>query len=76
LPFKDPEHECPGDYPEIDKKGYRGMGNILRHSYHRVNDEIVWSTVKEDLPALKNLAESILKGLTEKQSEDAPNFGS
>ena len=43
------------------------MGNILRHSYHRVNDELVWTTVKEDLPALKDLAESILKRMTEKQ---------
>jgi uncharacterized protein with HEPN domain len=31
------DDECPGEYQEIDKKGYRGMGNILRHSYHRVN---------------------------------------
>lgn len=29
------------------------MGNILRHSYHRVQDEIVWKTVWDDLPALK-----------------------
>jgi uncharacterized protein with HEPN domain len=25
------------------------MGNILRHVYHRVDDEIVWNTVKEEL---------------------------
>jgi uncharacterized protein with HEPN domain len=55
------DDECPGEFPEIDKKGYLGMGNILRHSYHRVNDEMVWSTVKEDLPALKDSVESILK---------------
>lgn len=57
------DDECPGEFPEIDKKGFRGMGNILRHSYHRINDEIVWSTVKEDLPELKELAERILKQL-------------
>jgi uncharacterized protein with HEPN domain len=28
---------CPGP----DWKGFRGMGNILRHVYHRVDDEIV-----------------------------------
>ena len=69
------DDECPGEYPEIDKKGYRGMGNILRHSYHRVNDEMVWSTVKEDLPALKDLAESILKRMAEKQSGDSSILG-
>ena len=46
-----PEDEalCPG--PNWSE--YRGMGNILRHSYHRINDEIVWNTVKDDLPNLK-----------------------
>jgi uncharacterized protein with HEPN domain len=57
------DDECPGEFPEIDRKGYRGMGNILRHSYHRVNDEIVWRTVKEDLPRLKVAAEDILSRL-------------
>jgi uncharacterized protein with HEPN domain len=40
-------------FPDIDWKGYRGMGNFLRHSYHRVADEIVWNTVEDDLPLLK-----------------------
>jgi len=57
------DDECPGEFPEIDQKGYRGMGNILRHSYHRVDDEIVWRTVKEDLPQLRGLAENILNRL-------------
>ena len=39
--------------PEPNWKALRGMGNILRHAYHRVNDEAVWVTVKEDLPTLK-----------------------
>ena len=29
-----------------------GMGIILRHAYHKVDDAIVWETVKGDLPAL------------------------
>jgi uncharacterized protein with HEPN domain len=40
---------CPGP----DWKGLRGMGNILRHAYHRVDDRIVWDTVKTDFPPLK-----------------------
>lgn len=48
-------------YPEIDWKGYRGMGNFLRHSYHRVSDEIVWNTIKDDLPLLGKLVEKALQ---------------
>jgi uncharacterized protein with HEPN domain len=40
---------CPG----VDWKGFRGMGNVLRHGYHRIDDEIVWNTVKEELPPVK-----------------------
>ncbi len=46
-----PEDEalCPGP----NWVAYKGMGNILRHGYHKVDDEIVWNTVKDDLPKLK-----------------------
>lgn len=47
---EDAETLCPG----LDWKGYRGMGNILRHEYHRVDDKIVWNTVKVELPPLKS----------------------
>ena len=57
------DDESPGAYPEIDQKGYRGMGNILRHSYHRVDDSIVWDTVKEDLPELLTIVQNLLKTL-------------
>jgi uncharacterized protein with HEPN domain len=40
---------CPGP----DWKGFRGMGNILRHVYHRVDDRIVWDTVREELPPMR-----------------------
>jgi uncharacterized protein with HEPN domain len=55
------EAEGPEVYPDIDWKAYRGMGNFLRHSYHRVSDEIVWNTVKDDLPLLRTIAEKALR---------------
>lgn len=68
------EDESPGAYPEIDQKGYRGMGNILRHSYHRVDDSIVWGTVKEDLPDLRLILQNLLRGLPAEQcGENAPD---
>ncbi len=40
---------CPGP----DWINLCGMGNILRHSYHKVDDVIVWNTVTDELPVLK-----------------------
>jgi uncharacterized protein with HEPN domain len=57
------EMEDPEAFPEIDWKAYRGMGNFLRHSYDRVSDEIVWNTVRDDLPILKQIVEKALSGL-------------
>ena len=54
------EKEGPGAFPEIDWKACRGMGNFLRHSYHRVSDEIVWNTVQDDLPLLKRVVQAAL----------------
>jgi uncharacterized protein with HEPN domain len=54
------EDEGPEAYLEIDWKAYRGMGNFLRHSYHRVSDEIVWNTAKDDLPLLRRIVEKAL----------------
>jgi len=52
----DGERRCPG----LDWKGLRGMGNLLRHAYHRVDDRIVWDAVKEDLPLLKACVDRVL----------------
>ncbi len=39
---------CPGP----NWKNITGMGNILRHAYHRVEDAILWKAIKNDLPVL------------------------
>jgi uncharacterized protein with HEPN domain len=49
------------------------MGNILRHSYHRVDDSIVWRTVKEDLPELRSIVEKLLRALAARKAERTPN---
>jgi uncharacterized protein with HEPN domain len=40
---------CPGP----DWIGFRGMGNVLRHAYHRIDNEIIWNTVHDELPPLR-----------------------
>ena len=38
------------------------MGNILRHAYHRVDDELIWNTEKDDLPLMKEVILTALSG--------------
>lgn len=39
--------------PEIPCSQIMGIGNVLRHEYHRVSDRLVWNVVREYLPALR-----------------------
>jgi uncharacterized protein with HEPN domain len=39
--------------PEIPWKQVRGIGNILRHEYHKTSDPIVWTVVTDSLPPLR-----------------------
>ena len=59
---EDAETLCPG----LNWKGIRGMGNFLRHEYHKIDDRIVWDTVKDDLPPL---AVAVFHALTPAQSK-------
>lgn len=36
------------------------FGNRLRHAYHRVDVDVVWSVVEHDLPPLKRFAVRVL----------------
>lgn len=46
------------DYPEIPWKDITGMRDKLMHHYFGVDLELVWKSIKEDIPFLK---EQILK---------------
>jgi uncharacterized protein with HEPN domain len=39
----------------------RGMRNIAIHEYFFVDLEVVWTTVRNDLPKLKEQVEALLK---------------
>lgn len=41
------------EHPAIEWRKVHGIGNILRHEYHRISDEVIWDSVREDFPALK-----------------------
>jgi uncharacterized protein with HEPN domain len=48
-------------YSEIPWKEMSGMRDKLIHDYFGVDVEVVWKTVKEDIPYLKSLIQSIDK---------------
>lgn len=55
-PFKDQHKETQWDV--IEK-----MRHVIVHDYYRVNPEILWDTIQNDLPVLKSQVEKYLAEL-------------
>ncbi len=47
-------------YPEFPLKKAISMRNLLIHEYDEINLDIIWDTIKHDLPKLKVVVEGIL----------------
>ena len=46
-------------YPDIEWSAMVKMRNIITHEYFGVNHKIVWATVTQDIPRLKELLSKI-----------------
>jgi uncharacterized protein with HEPN domain len=53
----DAERRCPG----LPRADIRGIGKWLRHQYERVELEVVWKTIRDDLPPLTTAVIRALK---------------
>jgi uncharacterized protein with HEPN domain len=51
--------------PQIPWAQIIGIGNVLRHEYHRVSDRLIWNVVQEHLPPLKAAVLAIAAELKE-----------
>jgi uncharacterized protein with HEPN domain len=59
-------------HPELPWIEMRGMRNKVIHNYFDVNLTVVWNTVKDDFPRLKQQIDDLLK---ERQPSLAERFG-
>lgn len=48
------------DYPWSE---VRGLGNHLRHAYDRIDPDVVWEIVNEDLPVLRAKCRAVISRL-------------
>ncbi|WP_457548465.1 HepT-like ribonuclease domain-containing protein [Archaeoglobus sp.] len=59
---KNISNELKKKHPEIPWKAIAGMRDKLIHAYFGVDWEVVWLTVKKDIPKIKLIFEKLLKG--------------
>jgi uncharacterized protein with HEPN domain len=50
-------------YPSVPWKKMAGMRDKMIHEYHRIDFDILWKTVKEDVPFVKLMLQSVMNDL-------------
>ena len=60
-------------YPDIPWPQIIGMRNRLIHAYFDINLDLMWDTLKEDLPSLIQTLEGVLQNEGGRKSGEDPN---
>ena len=55
--------ELKGGYPEIPWQDVKDFRSLLAHEYFGVDLEIVWNTIRDDLPKLMDAVQKIVSGI-------------
>ena len=55
--------ELKGGYPEIPWQDVKDFRNLLAQEYFGVDLEIVWNTIRDDLPMLLDAVQKIVSGI-------------
>jgi uncharacterized protein with HEPN domain len=53
-------HAVQQEYPQLPWQEMIGMRNVLAHEYFGVDNKVVWRTVREDLPTLRDQVATII----------------
>jgi uncharacterized protein with HEPN domain len=61
--------ELKSRHPYARWRHVAGIGNVLRHEYHRVEDRIVWTVIRDELPRLKVHLETMHSEITGSDQE-------
>lgn len=52
-------------HPEIPWNSLAKMRDLVSHEYHRVDERVVWKTVRDDYPELANSVGMVLDSIEE-----------
>jgi uncharacterized protein with HEPN domain len=52
-------------HPNIRWRSIAGIGNVLRHEYHAISDQVIWKVIQDELPPLKAAVTTIKAAIKE-----------
>jgi uncharacterized protein with HEPN domain len=52
-------------HPNIRWRSIAGIGNVLRHEYHAISDQVIWKVIQNELPPLKATVTTIKAAIKE-----------
>lgn len=54
------------NYPNVEWRKIMAMRNLLAHEYWGVDEKVVWSAIRKNLPKLKEIITTIKDSLNQK----------